>query len=95
MAQMTSDVQQMIDQWLEYLTEAWREVPRAVREIDQWDLVEQIDYIEEWTPKDELATRLDQLIVSPAATGDQRSRYGELKRLMEKNRPILDCLRKS
>lgn len=95
MAQVTTDVQHTIDQWLEYLTEAWRGLPQAAREIDQWDLVEQIDYVEEWTPKEELAVQLRHLIVSPEATRDQQQRFQQLERLMRDYRPILDRLRAS
>lgn len=95
MAQVATDVQQRIDWLLDHLTEAWRGLPRAEREIDQWDLIEQIDYVEEWTPKEDLATRLRHLMASPEATGEQRSRYQRLERLMQKNRPILDRLRAS
>ena len=37
------DVQQTIEQWLEYLTEAWQGLPQAAIDIDKWDLAEQID----------------------------------------------------
>ena len=89
------DVQQTIEQWLEYLTEAWQGLPQAAIDIDKWDLAEQIDYVEEWTPKEELAAQLRRLIVSPEATDKQRGHYQRLKRLMRDNRPILDCLRKA
>jgi hypothetical protein len=94
-AQVTTDVQRTIDAWLEYLTEAWRGLPTAAREIDRWDLLEQIDYVEEWTPKEEVAAKLRQLITSPEATGDQRARFRQLERLMRENRPILERLRAS
>jgi len=95
MAQVTSDVRQTIDQWLDYLTKAWEELPRAARDIDQWDLIEQIDYIEEWTPKEEVAAQLRSLVTSSGATDDQRQRFEQLDNLMRENRPILERLRAS
>jgi hypothetical protein len=80
---------------LGYLTEAWQALPQAAIDIDKWDLAEQIDYVEEWTPKEEVAAQLRQLIVSPEATDRQRGRYQRPDRLMRQNRPILDCLRTS
>ncbi len=95
MAQVVTDIQQTIDQWLEYLTEAWEGLPQAAEDINRWDLIEQIDYVEEWTPKVDLATQLRRLIASPQATDEQRARYRRLGRLMRENRPILDRLRAS
>jgi hypothetical protein len=94
-AQVKSDVQLAIDQWLDYLTEAWRGLPQAALDIDQWDLIEQIDYVEEWTPKEEVAVQLRRLIASPEATEEQRARYRQLDQLMREHRPILDRLRAS
>ena len=95
MAQVRTDIQQRIDWLLDYLTNAWQQLPRAAQEIDSWDLIEQIDYVEEWTPKLGLVTQLRELITSPAATPEQRERYQLLEQLMRKNRPILDYLRAS
>ena len=78
-----------------HLTEAWQALPQAAIDIDRWDLIKQIDYIEEWTPKEEVAAQLHQLIVSPEATDTQRGRFQQLNRLMRENRPILDRLRAS
>jgi len=93
MAQVSPEVRQTIDEWLEYLTDAWRQLPKAAREIDQWDFLQQIDYIEEWAPKEELAIRLRHWITLPEATEPQRARYRELEQLVRDNRPILDRMR--
>lgn len=95
MAQVASDVQRKIDHLLDRLVEAWQGLPRAAAEIDQWDLIEQIEYVEEWTPKEDQAIRLRQLIASPDATEEQRTRYEQLERLMRMNRPMLERLRAS
>ena len=95
MAQVTSAVRQTIDEWLDYLTEAWQRLPQTAADLDQWDLAEQIDYVEEWTPKEEVATHLRRLVMSPDATAEQRRRYEQLARLMDTNRPILEHLRGS
>ena len=92
---MSTNVRQAIDQRLDYLTEAWCGLPRAEREIDQWDLIDLMDYVEEWTPKEDLAADLRRLIASPDATEEQQRRYERLERLMRANRPILDRWRAS
>jgi hypothetical protein len=93
MAHVTSNIQQTIDQWIEYLTGAWEQLPQAVRTIDQWDLPEQIDYIEEWAPKEELAGQLQRLIALPEATDEQRARFWRLQELMHEYRETLSRLR--
>ena len=95
MAQVAADVQRTIDHWLDYLLEAWQNLPHVEEVIDQWDLVKQIEYVEEWAPKLEVANHLAQLIASPDATREQRWRYEQLQQVMRVNRPILDRLRAS
>lgn len=87
--------QQRTNAQLDSLIEAWRALPEAERSIDRWDLMEQLDYIEEWGAKESLADVLRQKIASPNATDEQRRGYAELTRRMATNRPILDRLRAS
>ena len=93
MAQVKTGVQQTIDEWLDYLTEAWQALPGVASEIDRWNLIDQIDYVEEWAPKEEVATQLRQLIALPEATEEQRRRYAQLDHLMRTNRPVLEQIR--
>ncbi|HEX5585286.1 hypothetical protein [Gaiella sp.] len=95
MARVKSDVQRTIDRWLDYLLEAWQNLPKVEREIDNWDLIEQIDYVEEWTPKLDVANHLAELVASSEVTNEQRERYEQLQELMRRNRPILERLRAS
>lgn len=95
MAEVTTETSARIDRLLNRLTEAWRELPAAERDIDNWDIAEQIEYIEEWTPKLDGADHLQQLMASSSPTEEQRRRYRELRRLMKEHRPILDRLRAS
>ncbi|MGI8550653.1 MAG: hypothetical protein ACR2PL_07665 [Dehalococcoidia bacterium] len=95
MVQVRTDVRERLDYLLGYLTDAWCGLPQVEQAIDGWDIVEQIDYIEEWTPKLGLTRQLQQLIASPCADDDQRAIYEKLQQVMEENRPILDRLRAS
>lgn len=92
MAQVATISEQHLDYLLDYLTDAWQQLPRVVDEIDRWDLLEQLDYVEEWGAKDALAHRLDEILKSETTTDAQRARYADLRRLIRKNRPILDAL---
>lgn len=95
MAQVATDVQRKVDRLLNDLLVAWEDLPKVAREIDQWDLIEQIDYVEEWAPKEDQAARLRRLIALPDVTKEQRQRYERLGHLMQTNRPILERLRAS
>ena len=95
MAQVRTDVREQVDRFLDRLFTAWEELPRVAREIDGWDLIEQLDYIEEWGPKEDKLLRLRGLMASPEVTDEQKQRYERLERLVQANRPILERLRAS
>lgn len=93
MAQVATQPPLHVDALLDSLIEAWRALPEVAREIDHWDLIEQLDYVEEWGAKESLADVLRELIASPSATAEQRARYDELQRLARQYRRVLDQLR--
>lgn len=95
MAQVTTRVREHINYMLDRLIQEWQDLPRAEREIDSWDLIEQIDYVEEWTPTEELRHKLDKYAADGFLDSNQQERYEELQRLVSKNRPILERLRAS
>lgn len=95
MAEVAKDLQQDIDSMLDYLSEAWADLPQAERDIDSWDLIEQIDYVEEWTPKLGTLKWLERYVADNLLNDQQKRRYAELCRLVEEYQPILERLRNS
>ena len=95
MAQVDQSLTRRIDDWLDYLLDAWRELPEIERQIDSWDLIEQIDYVEEWGPKESLLASLRHDASLGKMNRDQQSRFTELEGLVERNRSILERLRAS
>ena len=93
MAQVATRSQDRVDTHLESLIEGWRNVPKVAREIDRWDLIDQIDYVEEWGAKESLADTLRRDMASPAATPEQCARYDELQRLRREYGPLLERIR--
>jgi len=93
MAQVATQPRVHVDALLDSLIEAWRALPDVARDIDQWDPIEQLDYVEEWGAKESLADVLGELIASPSVTAEQRARYDELQRLARQYHPVLDQLR--
>lgn len=95
MAQVDQSLTCRIDDWLDYLLDAWQGLPEAEHQIDSWDLIEQIDYIEEWGPKQSLLEGLRGEASSGKMNHEQQQRFAELEALVERNRPILTGLRES
>jgi hypothetical protein len=95
MAQVANSVHQHIDIVLVRLLNAWQYLPAAINEIDDWDIVDQIVYVEEWSPDEQLLAVLHKYDQDGALTTDQSARYQELLALVEKNRPLLNDLRES
>ncbi|GEM_PF-2408164 len=95
MAQATTEVQRRIDFLLKELTKAWQEIPEVECVIDSWDLVRQIDYVEEWAPKEALLDELNQYDADGLTSDKQRERYATLLSLISEYRPILEKLRSS
>lgn len=95
MAQVTNSIHQHIDLVLTHLLDAWRCLPGAMNEMDDWDIGTQIAYIEEWTPDEQLIDLLEEYSRDGVMTADQSARYQELLALVQKNQPLLEQLRAS
>jgi hypothetical protein len=72
----------------------WRRLPGIAAEIDKWDQIEQITFIEEWPLEEQRLQRLEQYVAEGALTLDPLARYGDLERIIAKNRPVLQQLLK-
>ena len=95
MADVATATSRRIDSLLSYLTELWEELPRAAEEIDSWDIAEQIDYIEEWTPRLQNLQELRGYAAAGQLSDEQRSRYERLEALVRQHEPLLRELRSS
>jgi len=94
-AQVKVVSREYIDSLLDYLIDAWKGLPQAGRDIDKWDLIEQIDYVEEWTPKVDLLNRLEGYAADGLLDNQQKLRLAELRHLVGEYQPILTRLRQS
>ncbi len=75
--------------------ESWEELPEMEREIDTWDHLDQIVYLEEWQIEEDRLLRLAEHAQSGAFTPGQRARYERLLKLVEDHRPIIERLLRS
>lgn len=89
MAQVKRSVAEEIAKLLDLLLDEWGEVPRVAAEIDTWDLLDQLHFTEEWPLVEMRLKRLEKLVAQAGLAPAQSARYEELKRLVVKNRPIL------
>lgn len=89
MAQVRSQVHQDVDRLLEQSLAAWQSLPEVEAEIDQWDLIEQLDYVEEWPIEEDRLAELEHYAAHGVLTPDQLARHEELKRIVQENRPII------
>lgn len=98
MAEVTEDQQKIrerIDRMLYYSKATWEELPQVESEIDSWDLMDQLTYIEGWPPNEEQLKWLERYAQEGHMAKDQLARYEELKELVAKNRPIIRRLQNS
>jgi predicted NUDIX family NTP pyrophosphohydrolase len=82
-----------LDLQLDRAIAAWQELAEVEHEIDGWDLVDQLVFIEEWPLEEERLRRLAESDRTGAFTKSQRGLYERLLRLVASQRPIIDRLR--
>ena len=95
MAQVRNPAYQDIEQLLDLLLWQWQRLPEVEAEIDHWDLLDQLNFIEEWPLEEERLRRLEEYVAKGALTSKQLAGYEELKRLIAQNRPIIRRLQES
>jgi hypothetical protein len=95
MAQVGRATHVDIDHLLERATASWAGLAEVEQEIDSWDLIDQIVYIEEWPIQEDRLRRLAELARAGDFTETQRVRYQELLKLVEERRPIIERLLRS
>jgi hypothetical protein len=81
-----------IDHLLKWAVAGWEELTEVEREIDAWDLIDQIVFIEEWPLEEERLRRLAKHAQANDLTEAQRVRYENLLKLVERQRPIIERL---
>lgn len=93
MAQVASTAQQHAELLLDSLWRVWSSLPRVEGEIDTWDWIEQVDFIEEWPLVEQRLTQVEEYLAEGALAPTQIARYHELLNLIARNRPIIQRLR--
>lgn len=92
MADVAERTTTRVDFLLAYLAERWGDIPDVAREIDTWDLADQLAYTEEWGLYRTLLEELRRHAAEGHFIPDQRRRYEDLERLVERHDPTLRAL---
>ena len=93
MAEVAISAHQDIEESLDWLIWQWQRLPEVEREIDDWDLLDQLNFVEEWPLEEMRLERLERYVVQGVLSLDQLVRYKSLQQLIAKNRPIIQRLR--
>ena len=62
----------------------------AASQIDSWDLLGQLSYTEEWPLEFDRLARLEDYAQGGYMTDEQFAKHRRLRKLVAKNRPILE-----
>jgi hypothetical protein len=92
MAQVTAQAQHEIDKLLDQLTWQWERLPEVEAEIDGWDLLEQLDFIEEWPLEEMRLRQLEAYVAGGCLNEEQMARYDRLRSTIEQHRPVITRL---
>lgn len=95
MDRVSDKVYHHIDDLLDSLTFEWQSLPEIAAEIDQWDPIDQLNFVEEWPIQEDRLMFLERYVARRTLAPDQLTRYEELKRIIRKNRPIIRALQNS
>ena len=89
MAQVAPVVQEHIDILLCALLERWHDLPNVIQTIDEWDVVDQIIYVEEWPVVEQRLGILAEYAAENSMNPDQARQYNALLQVVEEHRPLV------
>lgn len=90
MAEVAKETRDRIDALLAQSVAAWEELPEAESEFADFDEVEKLDYVYEWPLEEERLSKLESYAQDGLMSVRQAEQYEDLKRLVGKNRPVLE-----
>jgi hypothetical protein len=88
MAQVDRSTHNDIDHLLERAFGAWESLADVEREIDTWDLEDQLAFVEEWPLEEMRLQRLAEHDRAGIFDDAQQAEYTRLLALVERNRPV-------
>ncbi len=95
MAQTLTQMQRDIEWQLDWSLSRWGRLPDVEAEIVGWDLIDQIDFVEDRSLEEERLRQLERHAAEGVMTPEQAARFEELQGLVAKHRLIVRRLRES
>ncbi len=88
----TQELRELIERQLTFGRAAWGRLPEVEAEIDDWDPEDAEVFILEWSIEEDRLYYLREYYEQGAMTEEQAARYKVLKKLVARNRPIIERL---
>ena len=92
MAQLTRETIQRIDHLLSVSKSQWGWLAEVEARFYDWHSDDQEAFVLEWAMEEERLEDLEEYHKRGAMTEEQAARYAELKKLVTRNRPIIERL---
>ncbi len=95
MAHVSEKVRRHVRLLLDHSLDQWQRLPQVEAAIDQWDVIDQIVFIEEWPLEEQHLKMLEEYACAGALNPEQVRRFDELKQIVERHRPIIERLQQT
>lgn len=92
MAQLTEETIRRVDHLLFVGKAQWEWLAEVEAKFEDWDPDDQEAFVLEWAIEEERLEDLEEYHRRGAMTEEQTTRYEELKKLVARNRPIIERL---
>ena len=92
MARLTEETIRRVDHLLFVSKSQWEWLAEVEAKFEDWDPDDQEAFVLEWAIEEERLEDLEEYHRRGAMTEEQAARYEELKKLVARNRPIIDRL---
>lgn len=86
------ELRELIDRQLAFGKASWERLPEVEAEIDSWDPEDAEIFILEWSIEIDRLDYLKEYRDRGDMTEEQAARYADLKRIVSRNRPIIERL---
>ena len=87
-----SDVEALIDDYLQYLIREWSLLPWVASEWNEWEEHERLNFVLEWPIREDRLLQLRRWQERGLMTSEQQKEFGQLNGLIERHQEMLDDL---
>ena len=88
----TAGLTERVDRFLSYLEVEWADVPRVAHEWDSWTEDKRLDFVLEWSIREDRLHSLRKICERGEMSTEQRARFAQLETVVARNRAAIDRL---